>query len=251
MNSFSLFAFTCIPSCFHLKSYQSPRNEELDVNYIPTYLLFSPVFSSFSFFLFVPASPNLTTSVFSMLLLEEKREERREKREEAGPALHCTALHGTARGAKGRNISASALGTALSLDLAMMPLLPSSCPFTQPTPSTRTNDLAAQAQAGGAAGEVRRGGGNDGNNGNKGEEGEGSKRKREDETREAPLFVEHLTQRVKRLHTNNTKTTDLERDAFEEHEVRPATAAQREREREREKEKEKEGTQVESIHTCK
>ena len=93
----------------------------------------------------------------------------------------------------------------------MMPLLPSSCPFTQPTPSTRTNDLAAQAQ-----------------------EGEGSKRKREDETREAPLFVEHLTQRVKRLHTNNTKTTDLERDAFEEHEVRPATAAQRERERERE-----------------
>ena len=228
MNSFSLFAFTCIPSCFHLKSYQSPRNEELDVNYIPTYLLFSPVFSSFSFFLFVPASPNLTTSVFSMLLLEEKREERRGR---PRTALHCTARHGTARGAKGRNISASALGTALSLDLAMMPLLPSSCPFTQPTPSMRTNDLAAQAQAGG---QVRRGGGNDGNNGNKGEEGEGSKRKREDETREAPLFVEHLTQRVKRLHTNNTKTTDLERDAFEEHEVRPATAAQRERERERE-----------------
>ena len=239
MNSFSLFAFTCIPSCFHLKSYQSPRNEELDVNYIPTYLLFSPVFSSFSFFLFVPASPNLTTSVFSMLLLEEKREERREKRQAPHcTALHGTARHGTARGAKGRNISASALGTALSLDLAMMPLLPSSCPFTQPT----------QAQAGG---QVRRGGGNDGNNGNKGEEGEGSKRKREDETREAPLFVEHLTQRVKRLHTNNTKTTDLERDAFEEHEVRPATAAQRERERERGKEKEKEGTQVESIHTCK
>merc|ERR1711933_675251 len=127
-------------------------------------------------------------------------------------ARHCTARHGTARGAKGRNISASALGTALSLDLAMLPLLPSSCPFTQPTPSTTTNDLAAQAQAGG---QVRRGG-NDGNNGNKGEEGEGSKRKRVDETREAPLFVEHLTQRVKRLHTNNTKTTDLERDAFEE-----------------------------------